>query len=640
MAVSIGKVAYAALFVGALPAGLVLWARRLDAVLPLAVPDARAAGMVVGALGAACMVMATIGLWRRGRGLPMSPYPPSHFVTTGIYGVVSHPIYVGAVLLSAGCSLAWQSPGGLWVVTPMLAAAATAWVVGFESSATRARFGPRATPPRLHLPQATDEAPTAWDRVSVWTLLLLPWLVAYQAIEWLGTPPDAVSTWLDWDAAWPVLSWTEAIYALSYPAVLLMPFIAATRRDLRWLMQRGWLAMVLILPLYLLLPLVAAAKPVSGDGIMPAVMRWERLRDHPVTAFPAFHVVWTVLAAVVLRRRWPRLRVLWGALVLAVSASCVTTGMHSLLDVLAGLLAALVIVRIEQVWGVIRDGAERIANGWHEWTLGSVRCINHGLFAAAGSLCGLTLMIALAGSSQVWALIGLAAASVVGAALWAQLVEGSSQLLRPYGYYGGVFGTIAGVAIAALLGADAWLLWAAFAIGGSLAQAIGRGRCLVQGCCHGAECPAWLGIRYHHPRSRVTRLSSLGGRPLHPTQLYSAGWMLLVTAILVRLWLLGAGLQFIVGVYFLLTGVGRFVEEHFRGEPQTAVWHGFRLYQWLALGSLVLGAVLTAAGWTPAPPPTMPTPATLLGVLGFTVVTYIAYGVDFPRLNRRFSRLV
>jgi len=637
---TIGKVAYAALFVVVLPVGLVLWAGRLDAYLPLTVPDATVMGLAVAALGATCMVWATAALWQHGRGLPMSPYPPAQFVTTGIYGLVSHPIYLGAVLLSAGASLAWQSPGGLWVVTPMLAASATAWVVGFEAAATRNRFGPRADPPRLHLPPATEDAPMVWDRVSVFALVLLPWLLGYQAIEWLGAPPDALSTWLPSDAKWPVLPWTEAVYALSYPAVLLVPFVAARRRDLRWFMQRGWLAMVLILPMYVLLPLVAAAKPVPGDGFLSMVMRWERLRDQPVTAFPAFHVVWTVLAAVVLTRRWPRLRVLWGASVLAVAASCVTTGMHSVLDVLAGLLTALVIVRIEQVWGVIRDGAERIANGWQEWTVGPVRCINHGLFAAAGSLGGLTLMITLAGPSQAWALLGLAAASVVGAALWAQLVEGSSQLLRPYGYYGSVFGTMAGVVVAALLGADAWLLWAAFAIGGSLAQAIGRGRCLVQGCCHGAECPEWLGIRYHHPRSRVTRLSTLGGRPLHPTQLYSAGWMLLVTAILVRLWLLSAGLQFIVGVYFLLTGVGRFVEEHFRGEPQPAVWLGFRLYQWLAPGSLVFGAVLTAAGWTPAPGPAIPTRGTLLGVLGFTMVTYIAYGVDFPGVNRRFSRLV
>ena len=635
-----GKLAYGALFTVALPAGLVLWARCLDAFLPLAVPEAPWLGALLATLGVICMALAIAALWHTGHGLPMSPYPPEHFVTTGVYGVVAHPIYLGAVLLALGCSLAARSPGGLWIVTPVLAASIAAWVVGFEASATRTRFGARSVPPALCLPPATSEAPTAWDRASVVALLLLPWLVAYEAIEWLGVPPDAITTWQRWDASWPVLPWTEAIYALPYVAVLLLPFVAATRRDLRWFMQRGWLAIALIIPLYLLLPLVAAAKPVVGGGLFAGMMRLERLGDEPVTAFPAFHVVWTVLAAIVYTQRWPRLGVLSGVLTVAVSISCVTTGMHSVVDVVAGLLAALTVVRSDRLWEGMRRVAERIANGWHEWTFGPVRCINHGLFAAAGSVTGLFLMIVLAGVEQRWALVGLSAASVVGAALWAQVVEGSSQLLRPYGYYGSVVGTILGVGVAALIGADAWLLWAAFAIGGALAQAIGRGRCLVQGCCHGAECAEWLGIHYHHPRSRVTRLSALGGRPLHPTQLYSAGWMLLVTVVLLRLWWLAAGLQFIVGLYFVLTGLGRFVEEHFRGEPQTAVWYGFRLYQWLALASLLFGAVLTATGWSAAPAASWPPGDTLWLVIAFGGVTYLAYGVDFPRLNRRFSRLV
>ncbi len=637
---SVGKVAYGLLFVVALPAGLVLWAGRLDRFLVLPVPASPLFAAALVASGACCIVTAIAALWRRGRGLPMSPYPPARFVSTGIYGVMAHPIYVGAVLLSAGCALAAQSPGGLWVVTPLLAASAAAWVVGFETEVTRRHFGAQVVPARLHLPPASDARPTSWDRLAVAALLLLPWLLLYESVEWLGLPPDAITTWRAWDAAWPVLPWTEAIYALAYPAVLLVPVVAATRGDLRWFIQRGWLAIVVIIPLYLLLPLVAEAKPVIGTGFFESMMRLERLRDRPVTAFPAFHVVWTVLAAAIFARRWPRLGALWGMLVAGVAVSCVTTGMHSVLDVVAGVLAAWGVVRADRLWASVRRRAERIANGWHEWTIGPVRCINHGLFAAVGAVAGLFLMVAFAGDDQLWPLLGLSAASVVGAALWAQLVEGSSQLLRPYGYYGSVVGTILGVGVAALLGADAWLLWAAFAIGGSLAQAIGRGRCLVQGCCHGAECPEWLGLHYHHPRSRVTRLSTLGGRPLHPTQLYSAGWMMFVTAALLRLWTLGAALSFIVGLYFVLTGLGRFVEEHFRGEPQTAVWHGFRLYQWLALTSLLFGAALTACASRPAPAPAGFTTAMLLPVLAFGVVSYVAYGVDFPRLSRRFSRLV
>jgi prolipoprotein diacylglyceryltransferase len=190
------------------------------------------------------------------------------------------------------------------------------------------------------------------------------------------------------------------------------------------------------------------------------------------------------------------------------------------------------------------------------------------------------------------------------------------------------------------LGGEVWPLMAAFAVSASLAQAIGRGRCLVQGCCHGREAPERLGIRYWHPRSRVTRLADLGGRPLHPTQLYSAGWMLLVAAVLVRLWTLGAGLQLIVGLYFVLTGLGRFVEEHYRGEPQTRVWGGFRLYQWLAIGFVGGGAAVTTLGWTPAPAIAWPTPTALLAISTFAVLAYVAYGVDFPKLNARFSRLV
>jgi prolipoprotein diacylglyceryltransferase len=187
---------------------------------------------------------------------------------------------------------------------------------------------------------------------------------------------------------------------------------------------------------------------------------------------------------------------------------------------------------------------------------------------------------------------------------------------------------------------ELWPLLGALAVGAALTQAIGRGRCFVQGCCHGSECDAWLGVRYWHPRSRVVRLSPLANRPLHPTQLYSAGWMLLVAAVLLRLWMLGAGLQLIVGIYFVLAGLGRFVEEHYRGEPQTQVWAGFRLYQWLAIGFVVAGAWISALGWTPAPAPTLPTPGDLAAITAFGVFAYIAYGVDFPTLKARFSRLV
>ena len=148
-----------------------------------------------------------------------------------------------------------------------------------------------------------------------------------------------------------------------------------------------------------------------------------------------------------------------------------------------------------------------------------------------------------------------------------------------------------------------------------------------------------MSIRYVHARSRVVRLTTLAGTPLHPTPVYSAIWLLVVGAILVRLWTLAAPLALIAGVYFILTGLGRFVEEHYRGEPQTVIIGGLRLYQWLAIIAIVVGAVLTTLDTDPAPALEAidRSSAPILLVVG--AMAFVAYGVDFPRSNRRFSRL-
>lgn len=635
-----GKLAYAALFVVALPALLIRWAARLDQLVPLPAYRAPLAGAGIVTLGLALMVTATVALKVHGRGLPMSPYPPERYVAEGPYRYLRHPIYVGAVLVAAGLALVRGSAAGLWIVTPLLAAAAATWVLGYERSATRARFGAAARAPLLSLAPASDAAPTRWQRASAFVLVFLPWLVLFEAVELLGVPPDAVSEWQRWERSLPVVPWTEVVYALTYPFVLLAPLVARARRDLRTFMIRGWLAMALIIPIYLLLPLVVPAKPVVGTGPLETLLRWERVYDGPVTAFPAFHVVWALLAAQVYRSRWPRLGVLWFAFGAAVAASCVTTGMHATADILGSFAAFAAVTNAPAIWERVRRGGERVANSWREVTVGPVRLLSHGVYAAAGIWLGLLVVASLAGPGTTSVILTVSTATIVGAAIWAQVVEGSPQLLRPYGYYGGVIGGVLALLVAGIVGADVWRLLAAFAVGGSVSQALGRGRCLVQGCCHGAECAEWLGIRYVHPRSRVTRLAKLDGRSLHPTQLYSAGWTLLVAGVLFRLWTLHAGLQFILGLYLILTGLGRFVEEHYRGEPQTRTWRGFRMYQWFAIAFVVIGAVVAAVGWTAASTPQLPSPGSVAAITAFATLAYFAYGCDFPSLSFRFSRLV
>ena len=634
----LGQLAYGSVYVVVLPLLLVVWARRL-AHIPLPEYGTPLLGALVAGTGLALMAGGTHALWRHGAGLPMSPFPPARLVSRGAYRIVADPIYVGAVLVSLGVSLAIRSAAGLWIVSPVLALSAIAFVLGFERDHTRRQFGTVAAP-LLALPPAEDARPTGADRLSVYGLVFLPWLAAYMAVELLGVPPDAREVYGRWDAALPVIPWTEAAYALTYPFVLLAPLLAARRRDLRRFAVQGLLATALIVPLYLLLPLVATAKPVAGEGFWAALLRWERAGDRAVTAFPAFHVAWSCIAAALYQARWPRLRVLWWAAVVAMGVSCLTTGMHAAADVVAGFAVYPLVAHAPRLWGTMRRWTEVLANSWHEWTVGPVRILSHGVYAGLGAFLGALIILWLAGPEALGWVIAMVVASEAGAALWAQALEGSSRLLRPFGYFGSVIAVLITAALAGASGADAWRLLAAVAVGGTVTQAFGRLRCLVQGCCHGRPAPEEVGIRYVHPRSRVTRLTSLGGQPLHPTPLYSILWTLLVGAVLLRLWMLHAPLPFIVGAYFVLIGLGRFVEEHYRGEPQTRTLGGLRIYQWLSIAFVVGGAALTTVGGAPAPA-TAPLGATAVPVLLLIgAATHAAYGVDFPRANRRFARLV
>jgi prolipoprotein diacylglyceryltransferase len=148
-----------------------------------------------------------------------------------------------------------------------------------------------------------------------------------------------------------------------------------------------------------------------------------------------------------------------------------------------------------------------------------------------------------------------------------------------------------------------------------------------------------MGIHYQHPQSRVYRLEELRGKPVHPTPLYSILWNAYIALVMWRLWKLHFPLHFVGGIYLVLNGLGRFVEEAYRGEPQTPAFGGLRLYQWIALLTVLIGASMTALGRSePAPAPMFQWQALPVAMM-FGIVCWFALGVDFPDSNRRFARL-
>jgi len=634
----IGRVLYAALFVALLPALLVLWTWRLETEVALPAIGDPWLGAALLTLGFAFMAAGMVALWVHGGGLPMNAFPPPRMVERGIYQYLSQPIYVGFVMVCAGISVAAGSRAGLWVVTPLVAGGCAALVFGYERHDLRRRFGalPR---PLIRIPAGGLGVPDAWERLSVYLLLLLPWLVVYEAVGHVQ-PQDVVEAYFWFERGWPVLLWTAVPYSLTYPFVILAPLVAPTRYVLHRFTVAGLAATVVGILAYVALPLIAPPRPFDGSGALADLQWLERASGmNGYAACPSFHVTWAFLAAWVYAQRWPRWY--WAAWLMAaaMAASCVTTGMHALLDIPAGLALFGLALWAPELWAWLLRATERVANSWREWRWGQARIINHGAYAGLAAFVGTEGIGTLVGREYLAAVVVTALASLVGAALLGQLLVGGPLLLRPFSYYGGVMGAVAGAALAAALGADLWVIAGALAVMAPWVQLIGRFRCLVQGCCHGAPAGAYAGIRYERTESRVCRIAHLKGIPVYPTPLYSMLGNVAIGIVLARMWSAGAPLPMIGGLYLVLAGLARFVEESYRGEPMTPILCGLRLYQWFALLSVAAGAVVMTVRTTAGGPTPDLNWATLGVAMMMGLACWFAMGLDFPASTKRFSRL-
>lgn len=633
---SIGKALYGFLFLTVLPAALIGWAIAARNVIHIPTLQSTLWGTVLAAGGLAIMTWGMRSLWIYGGGLPMNAFPPKRFVGRGAYALIPHPIYGSFILICGGVSIYFGSASGLWLVTPAVALGCAALVLGYELPDLRWRFG-RQVAPRAMADDAL--ALSAAQRMRVAITVLAPWLAVYGLIWLMGRQPGAISTYLPFENHIPIVEWTELLYASTYVVVILTPFLVRNREELRKFVRLGIGASVLLFSLYLLLPVFVPPRPFSPTTAIGQLLLQERTPYSGAGAFPSFHVAWALIAASVLGSGGRAKGVLWWAWAVLVAVSCVTTGMHSILDVISGVAAFLIVLKMGDIWKGLLKWAEWLANSWQEQRIGAMRIINHGGYAALAAFTGVLMIGGLLGAKYEFAAVSIFLCAIVGAALWAQWVEGSPALLRPLGFYGGMVGAIVGAIPARLMGVNVWVALAAITAAAPWIQALGRLRCLVQGCCHGCATETVEGIRYSHPRSRVCRLAHLAGIPVHATPLYSIVWNVWVGLMLLRLLALDCPSTLIAGVYLILSGAGRFVEEAYRGEPQTKILFGLRLYQWIAIVTVVSGAVITTVSSGPLPHGFDLHASILLLAVACGAMTWFVTGVDFPESSRRFARL-
>jgi protein-S-isoprenylcysteine O-methyltransferase Ste14 len=642
----LARALYGALFVVIIPVGLVLWARALAPVVPLAAVHSLPGGAILVVAGAALMLAGMTALMVHGDGLPMNAFPPARLVRLGVFRWIRNPIYIGFGFAVAGGAIAAGSAAGLWVVAPVAALGAGALWFGYERHALLARFGVAALEaPLLAFPPATDEPARAADRGAVFIWVLIPWLVAWLLVQALGPAPDAFHLESPFEHHWPVIQATQLGYLSTYLFVPLTVLLIHARRDLRHFAISGLIATSVVTLIWLTVPVVASNRPFAPTNVWGRLLLYEQAHSTGVAAFPAFHVLWSLFAAqawianarVTGRAAWRWIGVCWSMLIII---SCLTTSQHTVTEVIAAIAIFVPLWWYHKTWELLRRASERLANSWHEWRIGPVRLISHGMFPAAAAFLGALMVGMLTGPRGAAAIAWVGVLQTLGAGLSAQALEGSSKLLRPFGWYGGVVGAVIACITAPLLGMPVLPLLAALAVAAPWIQLIGRLRCLVQGCCHGQPASEAVGIRYFHRRSRVTQITNLANVPLHPTPLYSIIGNVLIGVVLLRLRVLGAPDGFVLGTYLILGGIARFVEESYRGEPQTRQIGGLHIYQWLAMASVVAGMVCTiipsesrVTGFT------APTAALWWVAVGLGLLSGFAMGIDFPNSNRRFSRL-
>jgi len=639
-----GKIAYGSFFTILLPFLLTIWALRLDhsGMAFWAIQFKPWVGMLLSCIGLALMALSMKALWQIGKGLPMNAYPPIRLVKDSSYAVLAHPIYVGFVLTVGGISIAANSLAGLWVVTPIMALATVALVAGYEGPRLRERFGDAVSlSPLFGIPPANSVRASLGRRLAAGTTALAPWAIAYSVFSIMPEPQGTHDLRMDWENAIPTAGWMIWVYSAAYPAVIASPLLLRTNAELRRFVVGAWLATVLGLSLMLIMPGRAVFLPLSHDSQIDWLLNTNRALDAEWLAFPSFHALWIIFAAYCFSTRYSRMGPLWILLAAWVCVSCVLTGSHAIVDVISGIGFGMLCWHHENVWLWLVERAEVLSNSWNAVQIGPVRIISHAIWSAAAAATGILMVEILVGPRLNREITTVFFAGLLTAGAWGYWLEGGNRLSRPFGYYGFLFGSIAALLILGVADPGlAQLLAAALAIAAPLAQAIGRMRCLVQGCCHGKPVVAAFGLRVTHPNSRVTALSQLRGIAIHPTQLYSIAGNLLIFALLWRLWNVGANSNFIGGLYLIFSSLIRFVEEHFRGEAQTPRKYGLAIYQWLAIMLFVAGILVSMTAGLPGSP--APSEVSIGSILlpiiaGLTAALFMS--VDFPQSSWRFSRL-
>lgn len=147
-------------------------------------------------------------------------------------------------------------------------------------------------------------------------------------------------------------------------------------------------------------------------------------------------------------------------------------------------------------------------------------------------------------------------------------------------FLGGVLGAWMAATMFCIWRHEPFWFWTDFAMPPvSLAYAIGRLACFLNGCCYGKYCELPWGVY-------------MQGGLRHPTQLYATIWELGLLALMLKIEprIRMAGTLFCV--WLVGHSFGRVVMEYFRDDPRGPMVYGLSLGTWMSLGLGISGLVI------------------------------------------------
>jgi membrane-associated phospholipid phosphatase/protein-S-isoprenylcysteine O-methyltransferase Ste14 len=595
------KVLNGFIFAVIFPIILIVWAKLTRNIVQIQLPVNLIPGYILLFTGAIFVCAGIWSLLRSDNKLSMNVSTSKRFLKIGIYNFTRQPICSGAVLISFGLSAVTSSASGFWLVSPVFTLLIVAYYAGFKNENAQSVFWAQDYKPFLSLPSTSNNMPSFSDRFSSYFIAFVPWLIIYKAFIFIGAPEDAISTNLPFEEHLPIWEFSTVLYSFAFLYSLLIPLVVKTRKQLRDFTKDVWFTIIFVGIIYLVLPLIIKQKDFVPHSYLGRIILFERSVDGESGALPSCHVIWAFLAAMYFNRSYVRLKWLWYGLAVLISVSCITVGAHSVLDVIAGFFAFIIIIYRHNIRNYLRLQAERLSNNMREFRIGPIRIINHGFFAGAAGFTGALLMGSFL--SQQYNLAGfiILIFVIAGVRILPVLVDRSPQVIRPFIYCRGLFiGLIACISADLMFSIDFFILVASFVMAAPWVHALGRLRCL------------------------------------HHSQLYAIGINFVIGLLLIRLFNIGVPSSFIIGIYLILQGAGRFVEESFPGETWMPYWGGIKIYQWIAILSVLSGIIFTSIPDT-AVLVFRPTIISLILAILIGILVTVAFGVDIPEPDRHLT---